>query len=439
MKIGLVVPYVDRRGTGIFGHHIFLAQELAKYADVKIICTNPTSNTVDGVEVLSPARKAWLPFFLRKAMGKVDVTISFNHVDLAYLATKVKPKHTLYGFVPGAVLERYNLRKMPLDIFEHARRFFNIKKGDILWLYERENSDTNFLAVCEGFDGEKPEYKKLESDKEIEKVKPSFKKSLYNYFYEKALERADFVVLYSQQLASGKADMRSSDVELDRLLKRIYVRYPDELKVRWIEYVPNFVDVDFIEKKIKGTKRVVREKKKLIYVGRLTIRKGIDYVIQAIADLKAEGYDIALDIVGDGEARPYFEYLTEKLGVEKDVKFLGKMPNEDVYRQMKNGDAFVLCSTFGEGVSRAVLEAMACGIPPISTPVGGMPDVVIDGKTGYLIETDSLESSKKAITKMLDKNNVDIMGGNAKNLIKEKNSTKKVAEEYLNLYGRLLA
>ncbi len=80
-------------------------------------------------------------------------------------------------------------------------------------------------------------------------------------------------------------------------------------------------------------------------------------------------------MVGDGAYREYLENLANKLGIKAKVKFLGQLPHEVVLQQLKEADLFVLPSR-QEGLPRAMIEAMACGLPCIGSTVGGIPELL---------------------------------------------------------------
>lgn len=122
-------------------------------------------------------------------------------------------------------------------------------------------------------------------------------------------------------------------------------------------------------------------------VGRLSAEKGQEYLIEAMAHLRREHADAAasirLFIIGDGPLRGELEQRVREAGLAEVVSLIGARDDiPEIYRQLS---IFVLPS-LGEGISNTILEAMASGLPVIATRVGGNPELVVDGETGFLVE-----------------------------------------------------
>jgi len=117
---------------------------------------------------------------------------------------------------------------------------------------------------------------------------------------------------------------------------------------------------------------------RVLFVGSLEqMYKGPDILLRALAQLLSVGHDAALRIVGDGRYRAELEQLTHDLGITRKVTFLGQLPSGAAIREQLNGtDVFVLPSRT-EGLPRAMIEAMARGLPCIGTTVGGIPELLI--------------------------------------------------------------
>jgi len=124
---------------------------------------------------------------------------------------------------------------------------------------------------------------------------------------------------------------------------------------------------------------------KLLCVGRLIERKGQHYLIEALKRLTDEGIDVRLDLVGTGDARPANEALVARLGLTGRVRFLGYVPRENVAEHYTAAHVFVLPS-YNEGMSVALLEAMASGLAVIVTPTGGTPELVEPEANGLVVE-----------------------------------------------------
>lgn len=130
----------------------------------------------------------------------------------------------------------------------------------------------------------------------------------------------------------------------------------------------------------------------IISVSRLMARKGHDALIKAIPELKKTIPNVALLIVGDGPYRNNLEKLVQKLELQDDVHFTGKVLFEDLPSWYAAGDVFAMpCRTRTsgwdvEGLGIVYLEASATGLPVIAGDSGGAPEAVADGETGFVVD-----------------------------------------------------
>ncbi|WP_413165272.1 glycosyltransferase [Capilliphycus salinus ALCB114379] len=133
---------------------------------------------------------------------------------------------------------------------------------------------------------------------------------------------------------------------------------------------------------------------KIITVARLVEKKGIEYSIRAVAEVLKQYPNLIYRIVGDGVLRNSLEELIRELGVSEKIKLLGWMTQEEVRQLYVDSHLFILSSVTAqdgdkEGQGLVLQEAQAMGLPVLSTIHNGIPDGVLDGKSGFLVpETD---------------------------------------------------
>ncbi len=142
-------------------------------------------------------------------------------------------------------------------------------------------------------------------------------------------------------------------------------------------------------------------KSRLVAVGRLSREKGHLILIQALAILMREGVPFELTLAGDGPLRPQLERAIRDLGLERHVELAGWMNNAEVRVAIQGARALVLPS-FMEGVPIVLMEAMALGRPVIATHVGGIPELVADRESGWLVPAGSPERLADAIRQCLN-------------------------------------
>ena len=125
----------------------------------------------------------------------------------------------------------------------------------------------------------------------------------------------------------------------------------------------------------------------LIYTGRIdTAQKRVDHLLEVAAELKQRAVPFQLDLVGGGEESAYLSQCYRSLVDDGSVRFVGIIPNDDVWSMYKDHHVFVLASAF-EGMSNAMLEAASCGCVPVITGVeSGASELVADGENGFLID-----------------------------------------------------
>lgn len=144
----------------------------------------------------------------------------------------------------------------------------------------------------------------------------------------------------------------------------------------------------------------------LLTVARLVPKKGIDVALRAVALLAPEFPDLRYEIVGDGPLRPELEALSSQLGIARLVEFAGMRSQEEVRRALGRASLFVLPSRTApdgdeEGTPTVLLEAASAGLPVVSTRHAGIPDVVADGETGFLVEESDVEALGASLRDLL--------------------------------------
>lgn len=123
----------------------------------------------------------------------------------------------------------------------------------------------------------------------------------------------------------------------------------------------------------------------LLFVGRLRIRKGVEVLLEALARRSTLGGSPRLLVAGEGEHRAALERRARELGLgDPEVRFLGRVSSGQVRFLLERARALVVPSTY-EGMPLVVLEAMAAGVPVIASRVSGIPEVVVEGETGWLV------------------------------------------------------
>jgi len=145
---------------------------------------------------------------------------------------------------------------------------------------------------------------------------------------------------------------------------------------------------------------------------------------------------VLLLIAGDGPCRAELETTVSALGLDGRVRLLGE--RDDVPSVLAAMDVFVLCS-IAEGISNTILEAMATGLPVVATRVGGNPELVVDGKTGCLVEPRSPAALAASLRRYFeDPRLLAQHGGSARALAVAGFSLERMVGAYEQLYERLL-
>lgn len=124
---------------------------------------------------------------------------------------------------------------------------------------------------------------------------------------------------------------------------------------------------------------------RLLFVGRLAPVKGGRVLLRAVAQLRQIHPDVTLRIIGDGPDRAMLEALSQQLGLSDCVSFLGYQNQDAVAQALLETDLFVLPS-FAEGVPVVLMEAMASGVPVVTTRIAGVPELVEHGEMGWLVQ-----------------------------------------------------
>lgn len=172
----------------------------------------------------------------------------------------------------------------------------------------------------------------------------------------------------------------------------------------------------------------------LLYVGPVFRLKRIDRLIKVSARLSTD-FDLHVLIVGDGPERTSLEILAREMGLQDRVVFIGQVSHDEVPQFTAASDVFVLCSET-EGLPKCVREAMSCGVPIVASNVGGLPELVSNGETGYLAD-DDIELEKNLRQIMSSPELRERMGAQALEFARKNFAIEKAVREHEDLYSSL--
>ncbi len=172
-------------------------------------------------------------------------------------------------------------------------------------------------------------------------------------------------------------------------------------------------------------------------VAGLIPRKGHRYLFEAMVSIRSRLPDVVLLVVGDGPLRGSLDRLSVKLGVSAGIRFAGQV--EDVRRPLACIDVLVLPS-IAEGLGVSLLEGMAMGLPVVGTSVGGIPDAVRDGVTGYVVPPRDPGALAERLLGLLAQPDLRLrMGRAARELAESEFSSEVMARRYEELYRAVVA
>jgi colanic acid/amylovoran biosynthesis glycosyltransferase len=177
----------------------------------------------------------------------------------------------------------------------------------------------------------------------------------------------------------------------------------------------------------------------IVSVGRLEWKKGYDYLLAALAQLKREGMTFQVQIIGMGSLYSSLSFSIYDLDLMDQVELVGAVAPDEVLRRLQIADIMVL-SSHEEGISNAVLEAMASGLPVVTTSVGGMTEVITDGVEGFVVPPRDIETLQRCLGRLvLDDELRHRMGQAARQRVEKEFSLTRQAEIFEQMYTAMRA
>jgi len=137
----------------------------------------------------------------------------------------------------------------------------------------------------------------------------------------------------------------------------------------------------------------------IITVGTLEPRKNQGFILKVLAKCKSRGHNYSLTIIGDGQDRQALENLAQELGLTEHISFLGFQPNPPDY--MRTHKVYAHAALM-ENMPITLMEALSLSLPILASPVGGIPEIFIDGKEGFYWSLDDVDTAADKLCELLE-------------------------------------
>ncbi|TAK94927.1 glycosyltransferase family 1 protein [Patescibacteria group bacterium] len=182
---------------------------------------------------------------------------------------------------------------------------------------------------------------------------------------------------------------------------------------------------------------VTSDKFTVLCVSRITPRKGIRYLIEAVAQVANKYPFVKLQLIGEGDEKEELERMTnDKLKISN-VEFLGRIEHNKLPTYYQNADVFVLPS-LNEGMSNTMLEALASGLPLVSTNTGGAEELVAEGKNGFLVKMKDADDIATKLETLIQNSELKQSMAKESRAKAESLSWEKIAKQYFAQYQDVL-
>jgi len=239
-----------------------------------------------------------------------------------------------------------------------------------------------------------------------------------------------YLSLSEDAIRNAKAITTVSGITRSAFLKTFGKAYAKNFHV-----ISGGVDIKLFNKKPELAKideqHNLKDKKVVLFCGRLTSEKGAKYLIQAAKSIKAE-----VVIVGEGPERKFLEDTVKQKNINN-VHLVGYMPHEDIIDFYFRADVFVAPSVVEEALGLSILEAMAAKTPVIATRKGGIPLLVKHNQNGLFVRPRNSQAIADACNKLLDNDELrNKFAEQARKTIEEKFNWKTIAEQFDKLYHK---
>jgi glycosyltransferase involved in cell wall biosynthesis len=170
-------------------------------------------------------------------------------------------------------------------------------------------------------------------------------------------------------------------------------------------------------------------------ISRLAAEKGVDVLIRSVGNVIKKGLNVSLVIIGDGRERQRLEMVCDSIGIRDKVLFTGYIPHASAYLSIIE---FFVISSFTEGLPITLLEAMRAGTPVIATNVGGIPEVLDDGRCGMLVDSGNEAGLIEAIQKLYHSEDMrKTFRAAAKKRFEEQFTLDKMESRYRQIYSKV--
>ena len=208
-----------------------------------------------------------------------------------------------------------------------------------------------------------------------------------------------------------------------------------------IIYHPVGIDVTKYPYKKRGTIFSNGKKTIITTVARLVEEKGLEYGIEAIRNIvrKHPEHTFEYRIVGNGESESYLRELTKEYELDRYVRFLGAMDQEEIIKTLMQSDIFLLPS-IEEALPVVLMEAQAMGLPVIATDVGSTSQIVIDGNTGFIVPKKEPAALEDRLLYLMDHPELwDEMGRNGRNVVESRYDINVLNRKLVDIYQEVLS